>query len=82
MKTRKRDGIDSDVPSEGQLVCIRAWDHQGLYVVPFPVQFKDGAWFNPQTNQRLECDVADWMPWELSAARFLQLADADLGSDP
>jgi hypothetical protein len=52
--------IDTETPAEGLRVAVRAQDHRGLYVLPFPVEFRDDSWFNPQTGDELDCFVAGW----------------------
>jgi hypothetical protein len=54
--------IDTDSPSEGQLVQVRAQDDHGFYVVPFVVIFRDDDWWNTQTEEPLDCYVAAWRP--------------------
>jgi hypothetical protein len=56
--------IDTDVraPAEGQIVQVRAKNHYGFYIVPFPVMFRDDEWWNARTGHKLDCFVAAWRP--------------------
>jgi hypothetical protein len=56
------DWIDTDAPAEGQIVQVRSKNHHGFYIVPFPVEFRDGEWWNVLTGQKLDCFVAAWRP--------------------
>ena len=56
--------IDTHVPEESQVVRAQARDDGGFYIVQFPVVFRDDAWWNAETGQRLHCLIAGWLPWE------------------
>jgi hypothetical protein len=57
--------IDTLVPSEGQRVIVQAQDSRGLYVLPFPVEFRGDDWRNIATGEALDCFVIGWQPLTL-----------------
>jgi hypothetical protein len=47
-------------PDDGVVVDVCAEDRHGVYMLPFPVVFRDDDWWNAQTGEMLECFVAGW----------------------
>jgi hypothetical protein len=63
--TEASDGWIAKASPDGlQRVRVRAQDHRGFYIIPFPAEFKSGKWFNGETGEELDCHVAGWMAWE------------------
>jgi hypothetical protein len=55
-------------PNEGEFVRVLAQDRRGEYVIPFPILFRDNAWWNPGTGEQLTADIVGWRPMTASAA--------------
>jgi len=42
----------TDVPEEGEIVCVLAADNIGQYEIPFPVVFRDDSLVEPSHGRR------------------------------
>lgn len=58
----------STPPKEGDVVRVLAQDRYGEYLIPFPVAFRDNAWWNPGTGEQLTAEIVGWRPMTTSAA--------------
>jgi hypothetical protein len=56
---RLADFSQGPPPSNKQLEVL-AEDHSGTYVLPFPCEWYDRAWHNPNSAKPLEANIVGW----------------------
>ena len=47
-------------PPPDQSLQVLAEDHSGTYVLPFPCEWRNGAWHNPKSSKPLEAKIIGW----------------------
>jgi hypothetical protein len=53
--------FDSDgEPPAGELMELLCEDHNGIYMLPFPCRWVDGAWRSIRSDHRIVANVVGW----------------------
>ncbi len=47
-------------PPPDHTVELLCEDHNGTYVLPYPCQWRDGAWHNSVSRKTIEAKVVGW----------------------
>src|SRR5665213_1218343 len=58
-------------PPRDHLVELLCEDHNGTYVLPYPCQWRGGAWHNSVSHNAIGAKVVDWR-WSIFARPFLR----------
>jgi hypothetical protein len=55
--------FNNGAPPPGQQVQLLAEDHNGTYLLPFPCEWREGAWYGAEKTNALQAKVVGWRPW-------------------
>ncbi len=52
--------VEAGLPDADRQVELFCRDHRGVYQLPYPCRFADGAWRNAATGELIEAEAFGW----------------------